>query len=54
MLRSRVNGVHNLVIVATVNDSVYAFDADDPAVSAPYWQASFLGPERRRHRGTPT
>ena len=38
------NGTHNLVIVATVNDSVYAFDADDPSVSAPYWQVSFLGP----------
>jgi PKD repeat protein len=37
-------GTHNLVIVATVNDSLYAFDADDPSVSAPYWQVSFLGP----------
>src|SRR5437899_6882136 len=37
-------GMRNIVIVATVNDSVYAFDADDPAVSAPYWQVSFLGP----------
>ncbi len=34
-------GAHNLVIVATVNDSVYAFDADDASVSAPYWQVSF-------------
>lgn len=34
-------GSHNLVIVATVNDSVYAFDADDASVSAPYWQVSF-------------
>jgi hypothetical protein len=38
------NGTHNLVILATVNDSVYAFDADDPSVSAPYWHISFLGP----------
>ncbi|SPE49981.1 hypothetical protein SBV1_100025 [Verrucomicrobia bacterium] len=37
------NGTHNIVIVATVNDSVYAFDADNPAVTAPYWQVSFLG-----------
>jgi hypothetical protein len=36
-------GVHNIVIAATVNDSVYAFDADDPTVSLPYWQVSFLG-----------
>ena len=34
-------GVHNLVLVATVNNSVYAFDADSPSVTAPYWQVSF-------------
>ena len=37
-------GTHNVVYVATVNNSVYAFDADDPTVSTPYWQVSFLGP----------
>src|SRR5215468_7845194 len=37
-------GAHNIVIAATVNDSVYAFDADDPTVISPYWQVSFLGP----------
>src|SRR5205809_3549125 len=37
-------GTHNLVIVATVNDSVYAFDADDPTVTTAYWQMNFLGP----------
>lgn len=37
-------GTHNLVIVATVNDSVYAFDADDGSVTAPYWQVSFISP----------
>jgi hypothetical protein len=30
-------GIHNIVIVATVNNSLYAFDADDASVSAPYW-----------------
>ena len=39
-----VKGRHNVVIVATVNDSVYAFDADNPAARAAYWQVSFLGP----------
>jgi len=37
-------GTHNLVIVVTVNDSVYAFDADNPSVVAPYWTASFINP----------
>ena len=45
-------GTHNLVIVATVNDSVYAFDADDASVSAPYWQTSFLGPNVAAVRNT--
>jgi hypothetical protein len=36
-------GTHNVVLVATQNDSVYAFDADaSPCVQ--YWQKSFLGP----------
>src|SRR5258708_3874484 len=35
-------GTHNVVFVATQNDSVYAFDADaSPCVQ--YWQKSFLG-----------
>src|SRR5207249_9664817 len=37
-------GTHNLVIVATVNDTVYAFDADDPAIGRPYWTNSFINP----------
>ena len=36
-------GVHNVVYVATENDSVYAFDADGTS-SAPLWQESLLPP----------
>lgn len=36
-------GAHNLLIVATVNNTVYAFDADDPSVTAAYWQVNFNG-----------
>ena len=31
-------GVHNIVIVATVNNTLYAFDADNASVTTPYWQ----------------
>ena len=34
-------GVRNVVYVATNNDSVYAFDADDPAASAPLWRVNY-------------
>lgn len=37
-------GLRNLLIIATVNDTVYAYDADDPTVLAPYWTNSFLQP----------
>jgi len=37
-------GVHNVVYIATQNDSVYAFDADGLS-TAPLWQASFIDPD---------
>jgi hypothetical protein len=36
-------GTHNVVYVATQNDSVYAFDADGLS-STPLWQDSFINP----------
>ncbi|HST17662.1 MAG TPA: LamG-like jellyroll fold domain-containing protein, partial [Gaiellaceae bacterium] len=36
-------GFHNVVIVATEHDSVYAFDADGRS-SAPLWKDSFINP----------
>src|SRR5664279_3238469 len=33
-------GTHNIVIVATVNNSVYAFDGDDSATMNPYWHSN--------------
>ncbi|HEV2115230.1 MAG TPA: IPT/TIG domain-containing protein, partial [Terriglobales bacterium] len=35
---------HNVVLVATENNSVYAFDADDPNASAPLWHVSLGTP----------
>lgn len=35
-------GTHNVVYVATENDSVYAFDAD--VAGPPLWQTSFIDP----------
>ena len=45
-------GARNLVIVATVNDSVYAFDADAAAVTNSYWQVSFLNENVAAPRNT--
>ncbi|HZR52160.1 MAG TPA: malectin domain-containing carbohydrate-binding protein [Streptosporangiaceae bacterium] len=35
-------GTHNVVFVATENDSVYAFDADATSAVAPLWKVSLL------------
>jgi hypothetical protein len=37
-------GPRNVVFVATNNDSVYAFDADNPAASAPLWFVNYTNP----------
>lgn len=34
-------GTHDVVVVTTVNNSVYAFDANDPHAAAPFWHVNF-------------
>ena len=34
-------GTHDIVYAATVGDTVYAYDANDPTVTTPYWQDNF-------------
>jgi len=42
-------GMHNVVLVATVNNTVYAFDGDDGRL---YWQRSFTAPGMRPPRAS--
>jgi hypothetical protein len=48
LLMTNVNllgrGTRNIIIVATVNDTIYAYDADNPSATAPYWTNSFINP----------
>ena len=37
-------GTHDIVYVTTVNNSVYAFDANDAAAEAPIWHVNFGTP----------
>jgi hypothetical protein len=37
-------GTHDLVYVTTVNNSVYAFDANDPYATEPFWHVNFGTP----------
>ncbi len=37
------HGIHNVIYVATMHNTVYAYDADDPNATQPLWTAS-LGP----------
>src|SRR5438093_3423965 len=36
-----IQGLHNVVYVATMKNNLYAFDADDPNASTPLWQVNF-------------
>lgn len=37
-------GTHDVVYITTVNNSVYAFDANDPDAVAPFWHVNFGAP----------
>src|ERR1041385_7791388 len=45
-------GNKNVVYVPTVNNSVYAFDADDVATTAPYWQVNLTPANSRPFKNT--
>jgi len=46
------NGIHNVVYVATVSNSLYAFDADSVGLSQPYWQVNLTAPGSRPIRNS--
>lgn len=37
-------GTHNVVYITTVNNSVYAFDANEPSATEPFWHVNFGTP----------
>ena len=39
------SGTHNVVYVGTMNNTVYAFDADNPASSSPLWSTNLGAPD---------
>src|SRR5436305_14952776 len=45
-------GIKNVVFVATVNNSVYAFDADSADVSTPYWEVNLTEANARPVKNT--
>jgi fibronectin type 3 domain-containing protein len=46
-------GTHNVVFVATMNNSIYAFDADQPGQTQPLWQTTLRGPMTQLPNGQP-
>jgi hypothetical protein len=45
-------GAHNVVYVVTMQNNVYAFDADDPSLSTPLWQINLGTPVPYQDTGT--
>jgi len=44
--------MHNLLLVATVNNSVYAFDADEASLANPYWKVNLTPAGSRPPKNT--
>ena len=45
-------GSKNVVYVTTVNNTVYAFDAESPDITTPYWQINLTQPDSRPVKNT--